>query len=103
MNEIIEKIISILCVYIFVNFLFNIINYNIFKFAMKKRMQSGNSNWKKAAKAFGIKVSKLKKMSKDEIKKMYRDLAKKHHPDVGGNTDKFRDLHEAYEFASASI
>ena len=35
--------------------------------------------------------------SKDEIKKAYRNLAKQHHPDVGGNVEKFREINQAYE------
>jgi len=35
--------------------------------------------------------------SKDEVKKAYRNLAKKHHPDVGGNIEKFREINQAYE------
>ena len=32
----------------------------------------------------------------DTIKKAYRKLSKKHHPDVGGNTEKFKDLSRAW-------
>lgn len=35
--------------------------------------------------------------SKDEVKKAYRNLAKQHHPDVGGNVEKFREINQAYE------
>lgn len=58
--------------------------------------------WKKAAKAFGVRVAKLKKMSKKEIKDLYRKMAMKHHPDKGGDPDKFRNVHDAYEFAYAA-
>lgn len=35
---------------------------------------------------------------KDEIRAKYRELAKKHHPDVdGGNEEKFKKIHTAYE------
>ena len=61
-----------------------------------------DGNWKKAAKAFGVRVNKLKKMKKDEIKALYRKLVMKHHPDKGGDPDKFRNIHEAYEFAYAA-
>jgi len=37
--------------------------------------------------------------SLDEVKKAFRKHAKKHHPDVGGNVDKFRQLNEAYQTA----
>ena len=39
--------------------------------------------------------------SKDEVKKAYRNLCKKHHPDVGGNIEKFREINEAYEMLIA--
>jgi DnaJ-class molecular chaperone len=35
--------------------------------------------------------------STQEIKKAYRRLAKEHHPDVGGDEAKFKELQEAYE------
>jgi len=74
---------------------------NILVFSMVKKNQA-DKQWKTAAKSFGVRVSKLKKMTKAEIKKMYRKLVMKHHPDKGGNPDKFRDLHDAYEFAYAA-
>jgi DnaJ-class molecular chaperone len=33
----------------------------------------------------------------DEIKKAYRKLALEHHPDKGGNEDKFKNIQEAYQ------
>jgi molecular chaperone DnaJ len=38
-----------------------------------------------------------KDASADEIKKAYRRLAIEHHPDRGGNEEKFKELNEAYE------
>lgn len=38
-----------------------------------------------------------KNASDDEIKKAYRRLAVKHHPDQGGNEEKFKEVGEAYE------
>jgi molecular chaperone DnaJ len=35
--------------------------------------------------------------SPDEIKKTYRKLAMEHHPDKGGNEEKFKKISEAYE------
>jgi len=36
----------------------------------------------------------------DEIKKAYRDMARLHHPDKGGDTEKFKGIQEAYEVLS---
>ncbi len=36
----------------------------------------------------------------DEIKKAFRKLARKHHPDAGGDEEKFKDINEAYEVLS---
>jgi molecular chaperone DnaJ len=36
----------------------------------------------------------------DEIKKAYRKLSKEHHPDKGGNEDKFKDVAAAYDILS---
>lgn len=35
--------------------------------------------------------------SDDEIKKAFRRLAHEHHPDKGGNQDKFKEVNEAYQ------
>jgi len=36
----------------------------------------------------------------DEIKKAFRKLARKHHPDAGGDEEKFKQINEAYEVLS---
>ena len=36
----------------------------------------------------------------DEIKKAFRKLARKHHPDAGGDEEKFKEINEAYEVLS---
>ena len=41
-----------------------------------------------------------KSASKDEIKKAFRALAHKHHPDKGGNAEKFKEINEAYSVLS---
>mgnify|MGYP000462107559 CR=1 FL=1 len=41
-----------------------------------------------------------KTATQDEIKRAYRKLAQKHHPDRGGNEDRFKQINEAYEILS---
>ena len=43
-----------------------------------------------------------KDASSDEIKKAFRKLARKHHPDAGGDEEKFKEINEAYEVLSDS-
>jgi DnaJ family protein A protein 2 len=38
-----------------------------------------------------------KKANREDIKKAYRNLALIHHPDRGGNPDKFKRINEAYK------
>jgi molecular chaperone DnaJ len=41
-----------------------------------------------------------KNASAEEIKKAYRKLSKEHHPDKGGNEDKFKEIASAYDTLS---
>lgn len=41
-----------------------------------------------------------KTATQEEIKKRYKKLVLEHHPDKGGNSDKFREIQEAYEVLS---
>lgn len=41
-----------------------------------------------------------KSASEDEIKKAFRRLAHEHHPDKGGEAQKFKDINEAYQVLS---
>lgn len=41
-----------------------------------------------------------KSASKDEVKKAFRSLAHKHHPDKGGDEQKFKEINEAYQILS---
>ncbi len=41
-----------------------------------------------------------KDASAAEIKKAFRKLARKHHPDAGGDEEKFKELNSAYEVLS---
>lgn len=43
-----------------------------------------------------------KDASADEVKKAFRRLARKHHPDAGGDEDRFKEINEAYEVLSDS-
>merc|ERR1719326_257782 len=43
-----------------------------------------------------------KNASEAEIKKAYRKLAVKHHPDKGGDPEKFKEITRAYEVLSDS-
>jgi curved DNA-binding protein CbpA len=38
--------------------------------------------------------------TEEEIKAAYRKLAHQHHPDKGGNEDKFKEINEAYQILS---
>jgi len=38
--------------------------------------------------------------SSDEIKKAYRTLSKEHHPDAGGDAERFNEINEAYTVLS---
>ena len=41
-----------------------------------------------------------KDCTQDEIKKSFKKLALKHHPDKGGNDEKFKEIQQAYECLS---
>ncbi|MEK7075982.1 MAG: molecular chaperone DnaJ [Patescibacteria group bacterium] len=43
-----------------------------------------------------------KTASADEIKRAYRKLASEHHPDMGGSSDRFKELNDAYQVLSDS-
>jgi len=38
--------------------------------------------------------------SDEEIKKVYRELCKKHHPDIGGDPDRMKEINAAYDILS---
>ena len=52
---------------------------------------------KKARQIFNISKAEFKCMDKKALKKLFRKLATEHHPDRGGDHDKFVELSNAYE------
>ena len=42
-------------------------------------------------------------VSPSDLKKAYRDLVKQHHPDKGGDEDRFKSISEAYEILSDPV
>jgi len=97
-DDYINAVFRMIMIYFLINFVFGLLNYGRLYYRFKKANSRNNQTWKKAAKAFGVRAGKLKKMSKDEIKNRYREMAKKVHPDHGGNSEEFRKVHEAYKF-----
>ena len=51
----------------------------------------------RAREIFGISKAEFKAMDKKTLTRTFRKLARKHHPDAGGNHDKFVALNEAYQ------
>jgi len=98
-KEELSSILMILAIYV-ITYQIRKLFYRTFKAGFKFNNASINKKeqWKKASKAFGIRVKNLKKMSKEEIKSTFRKLAKKTHPDLGGNEEEFKNLYEAYRF-----
>ena len=39
----------------------------------------------------------------EELKKKYKELAKKHHPDLGGNKEKFQSMNNEYDLLFKSL
>ena len=106
MDDQMQEIIGLLAA-IFIIIAINLGLDALSNYLMRRRMeelQNGTKKeqWKKAAKAFGVKVKDLKKMDKEEIKKRFRKMAMKAHPDHGGNAEDFRNLNSAYKFAYAA-
>ncbi|MBM9604901.1 hypothetical protein [Desulfopila inferna] len=52
---------------------------------------------------FGRGIDDLKKMNKMELAKLFRAKAKKHHPDRGGEAEKFIQLLRTYEILKKSL
>jgi molecular chaperone DnaJ len=55
-----------------------------------------NQNFKNYYKILGVEES----ASQEEIKKAYHRLAHQHHPDKGGDEEKFKEMNEAYQTLS---
>jgi hypothetical protein len=101
-NEVVEATISVIYLALLIMYITQLFYRPAHYYGSRVRNRFNGRHWKRAAKAFGIRVNKLKKMSKDEIKKAYREKAKKNHPDHGGNAEDFNNLSEAYQFAYAA-
>ena len=52
---------------------------------------------KEASTIFGVSQEKLNTISKTDLIRLYRRLAQKHHPDLGGEHEKFIRLTEAFQ------
>lgn len=98
-NEVIETAISVIYLALLIMYITRIFYRPAYYYSSRIRNRFNGRHWKLAAKAFGIRVNKLKKMSKDEIKSAYRKRSMKDHPDHGGSPEAFNNLHQAYEFA----
>ena len=74
---------------------------------IKESRRKHGDPFKEFREKFGLKTNNYevlgleKTASKEEIKKAYRKLCKIHHPDVGGNIEKFRGINQAYEILIA--
>lgn len=70
---------------------------------IKESRRKHGDPFKEFREKFGLKTNNYevlgleKTASKEEIKKAYRNLCKKHHPDVGGDVEKFREINQSYE------
>ena len=51
----------------------------------------------RAMEIFGLSREALDTMGKQDLTRLYRKLARKHHPDTGGDHDRFVELTEAYQ------
>ena len=106
MSEELQEVLGLMAA-VFIIIAINLGLNKLGEYLMRHRMeelQNGTKKeqWKKAAKAFGVKVKDLKKMDKEEIKKRFRKMAMKAHPDHGGDAEDFRNLNSAYKFAYAA-
>ena len=98
-NEVVETALSVLYLVILTAYIIQVFYRPAYYYGSRVRNSFNGRHWKRAAKVFGIRVNKLKKMSKDEIKSAYRKKAKEAHPDHGGDAETFNMLNEAYQFA----
>lgn len=65
------------------------------KFRWPEREQAVSDD--EMSEIFGMSVKELKKMNKTKLMRLFRKKAKEHHPDHGGDQDKFVILLAAYE------
>lgn len=62
-------------------------------FGFGHRLTVPAGNRQKAAEILGVTVT----ATQDAIKQAFRRLAKQHHPDLGGDPEQFKQLHQAYQ------
>ncbi len=65
--------------------------------AFKGYPKQGSVSIREASCIFDVGEEKLRGMDKNGLTRLYRSLARKHHPDLGGEHEKFIRLTEAYE------
>jgi hypothetical protein len=68
----------------------------------RRRAEAGNKNTQpmsvdKASTIFGVSRTELAKMDKKEVTRLFRQKAHEHHPDKGGDQDRFVELTAAYK------
>ena len=64
---------------------------------LKKNLENKNDEMKNYYAVLGLQKEKA---DEDDIKKAYRKLAMEHHPDRGGDEEKFKEISEAYAVLS---
>lgn len=57
----------------------------------------------RAREIFGLSRERLNQMDKKNLTRRFRQLARKHHPDKGGDHDRFVEINEAYQALLAKL
>ena len=66
-----------------------------------RHSNSNSNNNKKSTTNYYDTLGVTKDFTNEQLKKAYRKLCLKHHPDKGGNEDKFKEISRAYEVLSS--